>query len=69
MGLLMVFFAICLYQLADRDDRQAWIWALGYIASSLLLGRILAIGGLADLATFIVALVLMIWTKPIKRDW
>ena len=69
MGMLLVLFAICLYQLADRSDRQGWLWALGYVAVSLLLQQIPAIGGMADFITFVIALALMVATKPINRNW
>ena len=69
MSLLLVFFAICLYQLADKDGRQGWLWAICYAATSMLLGQIARIGGLADLIAFIAAIVIMIYSKPIKRKW
>lgn len=68
MGLLLVFFAICVYQLAERDGRQGWAWSLGYVTSSLLFGQLLGVGGMADLLVFVIALALVIATKPIKRN-
>jgi hypothetical protein len=68
MGLLLVFFAICVYQLAERDGRQRWAWSLGYVTSSLLFGQLLGVGGMADLLVFVIALALVIATKPIKRN-
>ena len=69
MGLLLLFFVICLYQLAERSDRQGWLWALGYVAVTLTLQRTTVIGGMADFLTFVIALVLMVATTPTKRKW
>ena len=67
-GLIIFLFAIIIFQLADRDDRNGWIWGAANLAGSMLSTTVTGLGGIGIYIVFIVTLAVMIYVKPIKRN-
>jgi hypothetical protein len=67
-GLLFFFFAIAIYQLADRDNRNGLIWGGGNLAASMLSVNVFGLGGIGVWLAFVGTLIALIYTKPIKRN-
>ena len=66
---LIVLFAVLTYQLADRDNRKAWLWTGGYVAAVVLLARVPWLGALSVYVAFIGVFIALIATNPIQRKW
>ena len=69
-GALIIFlFAIIIFQLADRDNRNGWAWGGANLAGSMLSTTVTGLGGIGVYIVFIATLAVMIYLKPIKRKW
>lgn len=68
-GLVIFFFAIVIYQLADRDNRNGLIWGGGNLTASIVSVNVFGLGGIAIWFVFVGTLIALIYTKPIKRNW
>ena len=66
-GLLLFLGAVILYQLADRDSRNGWIWAGAYLAGALLLSRLTGLVELSIYGVFVACFVAMFFTKSLRR--
>jgi hypothetical protein len=66
-GLFVIFFAIVIYQLADKDNRRGWLWGGTNIAGAMLLSKLTGLGGFAVYLAFIISLIMLFWTNPLKR--
>jgi hypothetical protein len=67
-GLVIFFFAMAIYQLADRDNRSGLIWGGGNLAASMISVNVVGLGGIAIWLVFVGTLAALIYTKPIKRN-
>lgn len=68
-GLIIFLFAIIIFQLADRDNRNGWVWGGANLAGSMLSTTVTGLGGIGVYIVFIATLAVMIYLKPIKRKW
>jgi hypothetical protein len=65
--LIIAFFSIIIFQLADRDGRNGWLWAGANVAAAMLLAQLTSLGSIAVYLAFIATLITLIWSKPLKR--
>ncbi len=65
--MIILFFAIVIYQLADKDNRNGLIWGGGNLAASMMSVNVFGLGGIGVWLAFVVSLIALIYTKPIKR--
>jgi hypothetical protein len=65
--MVILFFAIVIYQLADRDNRNGLIWGGGNLAASMMSVNVFGLGGIGVWLAFVVSLIALIYTKPIDR--
>ena len=66
-GLILVLAAILIFQLADRDNRNPWLWAAGFVAATVALSQFSWLGGLGLYLAFVGTFIALIITKPIGR--
>ena len=67
-GLIIFFFAIVIFQLADRDNRNGWIWGGANLVGSMLSANVSSLGGVGVYLVFLVSIAALIYSKPIKRN-
>mgnify|MGYP001823830960 CR=1 FL=1 len=65
--LIIGLFAVILFQLADRDGKNGWLWSGGYVIVSILFSKLTGDSFIAIYVTFVAAIVFMIWSNPIGR--
>jgi hypothetical protein len=68
-GMLLILFAVLVFQLADRDNRNGWIWAGSLVAAAMLMSQVSWLGGFGTYLAFVGTLIALVWTKPLKRKW
>jgi hypothetical protein len=66
-GLFTFFFALIIFQLADKDNRNGWLWGGSNLTASIALSNISGLGGIAVYLVFLATIIALIYTKPIKR--
>ena len=67
-GFFMVFAAIVIFQLADRDNRRGWLWAGINVVAAMILTQLGRLGGLGVYLAFVGTLAALIYTTPIRRN-
>ena len=68
-GLFLFLFAMVIYQLADKDTRNGWLWGGGNFAASMIATNVIGLGGISVWFVFLATLSALIYTKPIKPKW
>jgi hypothetical protein len=57
-----------IFQLADKDNRNGWVWGGGNFTASIISTNLIGLSGISVWLVFMATLIALIYTKPIKRN-
>jgi hypothetical protein len=66
-GFFIVLATILIYKLAEADNRRGWLWSGITLVIIMLLTNVIKLGAIGVYIGFLIMLVLMFVSKPIRR--
>jgi hypothetical protein len=68
--MLTIFFGICIYGMAEREQRRGWLWGPGYCVISALIQTTVLQGYWGAVLSLVLAIAAMTWANikyPVKK--